>query len=71
MLVLEALDEIGGGIRTAELTLPGFAHDVCSACHPMGILSPYLSYRSRWPSTGSSGSSRRRPWRTRSTTAPQ
>jgi phytoene dehydrogenase-like protein len=42
VLVLEAMDQIGGGIRTEELTLPGFAHDVCSACHPMGILSPYL-----------------------------
>ena len=43
VLVLEGADEIGGGTRTAELTLPGFRHDVCSACHPMGILSPYLS----------------------------
>jgi len=42
VVVLEARDEIGGGTRTAELTLPGFAHDVCSAAHPMGILSPYL-----------------------------
>lgn len=42
VLVLEASDEIGGGTRTAELTLPGFAHDICSAVHPMGILSPYL-----------------------------
>lgn len=40
VLVLEAHDEIGGGTRTAELTLPGFRHDVCSAVHPMGILSP-------------------------------
>jgi phytoene dehydrogenase-like protein len=40
--VLEARDEIGGGIRTAELTLPGFAHDVCSGCHPMGLLSPFF-----------------------------
>ena len=40
--VLEARDEIGGGVRTAELTLPGFAHDVCSGCHPMGILSPFF-----------------------------
>jgi phytoene dehydrogenase-like protein len=38
--VLEARDEVGGGMRTSELTLPGFAHDVCSACHPMGVLSP-------------------------------
>jgi phytoene dehydrogenase-like protein len=40
--VLEARDEIGGGIRTAELTLAGFAHDVCSGCHPMGVLSPWF-----------------------------
>lgn len=42
VLVLEAKDTIGGGTRTEELTLPGFLHDVCSAAHPMGILSPYL-----------------------------
>src|SRR4029450_6071550 len=41
--VLEARDEIGGGVRTAALTLPGFAHDVCSGCHPMGALSPFFS----------------------------
>ncbi|MEQ1567584.1 MAG: NAD(P)/FAD-dependent oxidoreductase [Myxococcota bacterium] len=38
--VIEAADTLGGGLRTAELTLPGFLHDVCSACHPMGVLSP-------------------------------
>jgi phytoene dehydrogenase-like protein len=43
VVVLEAADTIGGGTRTAELTLPGFHHDVCSAAHPLGILSPYLS----------------------------
>jgi phytoene dehydrogenase-like protein len=42
VLVLEARATIGGGTRTAELTLPGFRHDVCSGCHPTGILSPYL-----------------------------
>jgi phytoene dehydrogenase-like protein len=42
VLVLEARDEIGGGTRTAPLTLPGFAHDVCSAVHPLGILSPFF-----------------------------
>jgi phytoene dehydrogenase-like protein len=41
VLVLEADDEVGGGTRSAELTLPGFLHDVCSAVHPMGILSPF------------------------------
>jgi phytoene dehydrogenase-like protein len=43
VLVLEAEDEIGGGTRSAELTLPGFTHDVCSAVHPMGVLSPFFS----------------------------
>jgi phytoene dehydrogenase-like protein len=43
VLVLEAADEIGGGLRTGEATLPGFQHDHCSGCHPMGILSPYLT----------------------------
>jgi phytoene dehydrogenase-like protein len=42
VLVVEAEDQIGGGTRSAELTLPGFVHDVCSAVHPMGILSPFL-----------------------------
>ena len=40
--VLEARDEIGGGTRSAALTLPGFCHDVCSGCHPMAILSPFF-----------------------------
>jgi phytoene dehydrogenase-like protein len=38
--VIEAADTVGGGARTAELTLPGFAHDVCSAIHPLGVASP-------------------------------
>ena len=40
--VLEGAATIGGGTRTAELTLPGFLHDVCSGAHPMGILSPFF-----------------------------
>lgn len=40
VLVLEAHAELGGGLRTAALTLPGFRHDVCSAVHTMGCLSP-------------------------------
>jgi phytoene dehydrogenase-like protein len=43
VLVVEAAETIGGGTRTAELTLPGFHHDVCSAAHPLGILSPYFA----------------------------
>lgn len=42
VLVLEAEATIGGATRTAELTLPGFRHDVCSAVHPLGELSPFL-----------------------------
>lgn len=42
VLLLEAKDAVGGGMRTAELTLPGFLHDVCSAVHPMGAVSPFL-----------------------------
>ncbi len=40
--VIEASDTIGGGVRTAELTLPGFAHDVCSAVHPAALSSPFF-----------------------------
>ena len=40
--VLEAAETIGGGSRSAELTLPGFTHDVCSAVHPHPLASPFL-----------------------------
>src|SRR6266542_6272897 len=42
VLVLEAKEIIGGGTRTLPLTLPGFAHDVCSAIHPLGNASPFF-----------------------------
>ena len=42
VLLLEAKATIGGGMRTAELTLPGFRHDVCSAIHPMAAASPFF-----------------------------
>lgn len=41
--VYEGRETIGGGARTAELTLPGFRHDICSAIHPLGISSPFFS----------------------------
>jgi phytoene dehydrogenase-like protein len=41
-LILEAKDTVGGGMRSAELTLPGFVHDVCSAIHPLGATSPFF-----------------------------
>ncbi|MBO0981907.1 NAD(P)/FAD-dependent oxidoreductase [Microbacterium sp. SD291] len=40
--VLEAADAIGGGTRSAEATLPGFVHDVCSAVHPAALASPFF-----------------------------
>ena len=42
VLVFEAKETIGGGTRSAELTLPGFVHDVCSALHPLGVASPFF-----------------------------
>jgi phytoene dehydrogenase-like protein len=42
VLVREAAEQLGGGLRSAELTLPGFVHDVCSAIHPMAMASPFF-----------------------------
>jgi phytoene dehydrogenase-like protein len=42
VLLLEGKDKIGGGLRTEELTLPGYLHDVCSAVHPMAASSPFF-----------------------------
>jgi phytoene dehydrogenase-like protein len=42
VLVVEAAPTVGGGTRSAELTEPGFVHDVCSAIHPLGVASPFF-----------------------------
>lgn len=42
VLLLEGKDMIGGGMRTMELTLPGFKHDVCSAIHPLAVSAPFF-----------------------------
>ena len=42
MLVLEAAEAPGGGVRSAELTLPGFIHDVCSSVYPLAVCSPFF-----------------------------
>ena len=52
--LIESLPTVGGGCRSAELTLPGFIHDICSAIHPLGRSSPFFSqlplerYGLRW-----------------------
>ena len=40
--LVEAAPTLGGGLRTAELTLPGYRHDVCSAVHPAALASPFF-----------------------------
>lgn len=40
VLLVEGKEQVGGGVRSAQLTLPGFIHDVCSAVHPLGADSP-------------------------------
>lgn len=42
VVVYEAESEIGGGTRSAQLTLPGFVHDLCSSVHPMALSSEFF-----------------------------
>ena len=43
VVVFEANATIGGGVRSGELTLPGFTHDLGSAVHPMALASPLFT----------------------------
>ena len=43
VLLVEAKRTIGGGMRSAELTLPGFTHDICSSVHPLAAGSPFFT----------------------------
>ncbi|HWN45632.1 MAG TPA: FAD-dependent oxidoreductase, partial [Thermoanaerobaculia bacterium] len=43
VLLIEAGETVGGAVRAAALTLPGFIHDTCSAIYPLTVGSPYLS----------------------------
>jgi phytoene dehydrogenase-like protein len=43
VVVFEGAETIGGGMRSAALTVPGFLHDVCSAVHPLALASPFFS----------------------------
>ncbi len=42
VLLLEAEKTVGGGTRSAALTLPGFVHDVCSTVQPLSLASPFF-----------------------------
>ncbi|MGF1506815.1 MAG: NAD(P)-binding protein [Anaerolineae bacterium] len=42
VLHVEGKDTLGGGMRTLEVTEPGYRHDICSAIHPLGLASPFL-----------------------------
>ena len=52
VVVYEAAETPGGGLRTAELTLPGYRHDPCSAIHPTALASPFFrsiaKHLARW-----------------------
>jgi len=43
VLLVEGKPTVGGGMRSAELTLPGFTHDICSAIHPLAVGSPFFT----------------------------
>ena len=40
--LIEGKETVGGGVRSAELTLPGFTHDICSAIYPLSLASPFI-----------------------------
>jgi len=42
VVVYESHPTIGGGMRSAELTLPGFVHDICSAVQGLSTASPFF-----------------------------
>src|SRR5262245_61543907 len=43
VILFEAKKTFGGGTRSAELNLPGFVHDICSAIHPLVVASPFFT----------------------------
>jgi phytoene dehydrogenase-like protein len=42
VLVIEGAESLGGGMRSAELTLPGFLHDICSSVQALSPVSPFF-----------------------------
>ena len=48
VLIVEDKETIGRGLRSAELTLPGYSHDICSAIHPMAVGSAFFNGFPLW-----------------------
>jgi phytoene dehydrogenase-like protein len=49
--VFEGNEQIGGACSTAEITIPGFRHDIGSSVYPMGVASPFfrsLAFQIPW-----------------------
>ena len=42
VVIFEAADRPGGGLRSCESSLPGFVHDICSSIHPLAYASPFF-----------------------------
>ena len=42
VVVYEGAETVGGGMRSAELTLPGYMHDVCSTIQGTSLASPFF-----------------------------
>jgi len=40
--VIEGAATVGGGVRSAALTRPGFIHDICSSVYPMALATPFF-----------------------------
>jgi phytoene dehydrogenase-like protein len=43
VVVVEANDEVGGAVRSAEVTAPGFCNDLFSAFYPLAAASPVIA----------------------------
>ena len=62
VVVYEGAATVGGGMRSAELTLPGYIHDVCSTVQGTSVASPFFARARPRQATGSSSSTRASHW---------
>lgn len=52
VLLLEQNESIGGGLRTEQLTLPGFYHDICASVFPLTVASPFFQKHGLYAKNG-------------------